>query len=219
MPTPPTHLTSVVNTSSSVPIDNSESYPSRTTNVTKVSLDEEINKISLTTNLWKSKNQNIEYMVITGHFIDSNWKLQKRVLSFVHVPPPCVKKKLVIDCPTRWNSTYDVLSSALKFKDAFPRFQDREPTYDCLPSLDEWEKVEMKVNNMKFMVLSKMTTDILIIPISIVASKSTFSAGGRVIDPYYSSLKPNIVQTLICHSDWVRVLHGVKKNQKVVEDC
>ena len=27
-------------------------------------------------------------MVITGHFIDSSWKLQKRVLNFVYLPPP-----------------------------------------------------------------------------------------------------------------------------------
>ena len=47
-----------------------------------------MNKISLTTDLWKSGSQKIEYMVITGHFIDSNWKLHKRVLSFVHIPPP-----------------------------------------------------------------------------------------------------------------------------------
>ena len=47
-----------------------------------------VNKISLTTDLWKSKSQKIEYMVITGHWIDQNWKLQKRVLNFVHVPPP-----------------------------------------------------------------------------------------------------------------------------------
>ena len=45
-----------------------------------------INKINLTTDLWKSGSQKIEYMVITGHFINSNWKLHKRVLSFVHIP-------------------------------------------------------------------------------------------------------------------------------------
>ncbi|GKA54913.1 zinc finger BED domain-containing protein RICESLEEPER 2-like protein [Tanacetum coccineum] len=38
----------------------------------------DIKRISLTTNLWKSKHQNTEYMVITGHFVDTNWKLQKR---------------------------------------------------------------------------------------------------------------------------------------------
>ncbi|KAL4569983.1 hypothetical protein LXL04_025632 [Taraxacum kok-saghyz] len=45
-------------------------------------------KICLTTDCWKSTHQKIEYMVVTGHFIDQNWRLQKRVLSFVHVPPP-----------------------------------------------------------------------------------------------------------------------------------
>ncbi|KAL4583285.1 hypothetical protein LXL04_007855 [Taraxacum kok-saghyz] len=47
-----------------------------------------VSKISLTTDCWKSTHQKIEYMVVTGHFIDQNWRLQKRVLSFVHVPPP-----------------------------------------------------------------------------------------------------------------------------------
>ncbi|GJT61665.1 zinc finger BED domain-containing protein RICESLEEPER 2-like protein [Tanacetum coccineum] len=47
-----------------------------------------INKISVTTDMWKSTNQKIEYMVLTGHFVDSNWRLQKRVLSFIHLPPP-----------------------------------------------------------------------------------------------------------------------------------
>ncbi|GKB46171.1 zinc finger BED domain-containing protein RICESLEEPER 2-like protein [Tanacetum coccineum] len=48
----------------------------------------DVKRISLTTDLWKSKHQSIEYMVITAHFVDANWKLQKRVLSFVEIPPP-----------------------------------------------------------------------------------------------------------------------------------
>ncbi|KZV21924.1 zinc finger BED domain-containing protein RICESLEEPER 1-like [Dorcoceras hygrometricum] len=44
--------------------------------------------ISLTTDLWKSKNQKIEYMVVTAHWIDLDWKLHKRVLSFFNIPPP-----------------------------------------------------------------------------------------------------------------------------------
>lgn len=47
-----------------------------------------VEKISLTTDLWKSKSQDKKYMVITGHFVDSDWKLQKRVLNFVEFPPP-----------------------------------------------------------------------------------------------------------------------------------
>ncbi|XP_028794392.1 zinc finger BED domain-containing protein RICESLEEPER 2-like [Neltuma alba] len=49
---------------------------------------EGVNKISLTTDMWKSAHQVAEYMVITGHFIDSGWNLHKRVLSFVKVPAP-----------------------------------------------------------------------------------------------------------------------------------
>ncbi|KAG8371476.1 hypothetical protein BUALT_Bualt13G0091500 [Buddleja alternifolia] len=47
-----------------------------------------VNKMSITTDCWKSKNQKIEYLAITGHWIDQNWLLQKRVLNFVEVPPP-----------------------------------------------------------------------------------------------------------------------------------
>jgi len=38
----------------------------------------------------------------------------------------------------------------------------------------------------------------LSILISNVASKSTFSVGGRVIDQYRSLLKPDIVEALVC---------------------
>ncbi|KAL2921347.1 Zinc finger BED domain-containing protein DAYSLEEPER [Bienertia sinuspersici] len=36
-----------------------------------------VDKISLTTDLWRSKPQKIEYMVLAAHFVDKNWKLQK----------------------------------------------------------------------------------------------------------------------------------------------
>ncbi|XP_061349869.1 zinc finger BED domain-containing protein RICESLEEPER 2-like [Gastrolobium bilobum] len=211
-----------------------------------------VKKISITTDMWKSSHQIAEYMVITGHFINSEWKLQKRVLSFVKVPPPrrgvevadaifkclqlwgienkifsvsvdnaayndvCIRnlkstlarntnlvlggqlfhvrccahilnllvqhglsqikgiienvresvkyvnhsdsrlktfcdivkkmgvkeRKLVVDCPTRWNSTYEMLSVASKFKDVFPEYKEWEPHYNYLPSTEYWEKVE-----------------------------------------------------------------------------
>lgn len=211
-----------------------------------------VNKISLTTDMWKSGNQKIEYMVITCHFVDSEWKLQKRVINFVHLPPPlrgidiadgiykCLKewgienkiytisvdnaakndvalrnlkdtfsrnkklicggklfhvrctahilnlmvqdgigkikhviqdirdsvsflnqsegrlilfseiaqqmqvpqRKLILDCKTRWNTTFLMLSTAIKFKDVFPRFQEREPNYYCCPSAEDWLKAE-----------------------------------------------------------------------------
>ncbi|KAM3270249.1 putative protein isoform X2 [Capsicum chacoense] len=49
-----------------------------------------------------------------------------------------------------------------------------------------------------------MARDMLAIPISSVASECAFSKGGRVIDPFRSSLTPKLVQSLICLQDWPR---------------
>ncbi|XP_071901055.1 zinc finger BED domain-containing protein RICESLEEPER 2-like [Coffea arabica] len=186
-------------------------------------------------------------MVITGHWIDTHWRLQKWVLNFVHVPPPrpgiaiadaifkclmdwgleskvytvlvdnasnndtalrCLKDAfsrnkcllakgklfhvrccthilnlmvqdglseiqdvvqairdtleyinktegrrlifaeivkqlrlpgnvLLYDCKTRWNSTYEMLACALKFQEVFPRFKDREPSYDFCATIED----------------------------------------------------------------------------------
>ena len=45
-----------------------------------------------------------------------------------------------------------------------------------------------KEKSMKFRILSKLAVNVLVVPITTVASKTTFSVGGRVIDPYRSSL-------------------------------
>ena len=42
------------------------------------------------------------------------------------------------------------------------------------------------------------------IPISTVASKSAFSTGGRVLDPFCNSLSPNTVEALISTQNWLR---------------
>ncbi|XP_059436160.1 zinc finger BED domain-containing protein RICESLEEPER 2-like [Corylus avellana] len=77
-----------------------------------------------------------------------------------------------------------------------------------------------KCNALKYRILSRMAKDILAVPISTVASESSFSAGGRVIEPHRASLSPDTVQMLLCGSDWVRALHGIKRksaSDKLVE--
>ncbi|WOL00012.1 zinc finger BED domain-containing protein RICESLEEPER 2-like [Canna indica] len=69
-----------------------------------------VNKISLTTYLWRSTNQKIG--------------------------------RLVLGCKTRWNSTYEMLAIAIKFKEEFSRFRHRELNYDSCPSEEDWKKVE-----------------------------------------------------------------------------
>ncbi|CAN1750160.1 Zinc finger BED domain-containing protein RICESLEEPER 2 [Linum perenne] len=207
-------------------------------------------------------------MVVTCHFVDKNWKLQKRVLNFCHVPPPhsgtnvsdalhkclvdwdienkiwtitldnaayndlamrtlkntltfvsklplsgeifhvrccahilnllvqcglkeiegiienvrqSVKhiamseqrvnwfreiakqlrlsgKKLTLDCCTRWNSTYFMLSGASEFKAVFPQYALRDSNYKWLPSEEDWLKVS---NVCQFLELFSDVTNII----------------------------------------------------------
>ena len=78
-------------------------------------------------------------------------------------------------------------------------------------ALDRWRN-----NSMKYRILSKMAADILAIPISTVASESTFSAGGRVIDERRTKLSEGSVEALICGGDWFRHKYNVKKKSKVI---
>ncbi|XP_059461777.1 zinc finger BED domain-containing protein RICESLEEPER 2-like [Corylus avellana] len=72
-----------------------------------------------------------------------------------------------------------------------------------------------KANTLKYRILSKVAKDILSIPITTVASESTFSAGGRVIDPHRASLAPETVKKLLCGADWVRAMYGLKRGGSV----
>ena len=85
-----------------------------------------------------------------------------------------------------------------------------EGSSNSFSALEWW-----KNNSLKYKILSKMAADILAIPISTVASESTFSAGGRVIDEYRSKLNEDSIEALICGGDWLRNKYGLKKKPKV----
>ncbi|KAJ4786180.1 Zinc finger BED domain-containing protein RICESLEEPER 2 [Rhynchospora pubera] len=78
-----------------------------------------------------------------------------------------------------------------------PVFQHRSSSpFDVL----QW----WKTNAVRYPILSKLAKDVLCIPITTVSSESAFSAGGRILDDYRSSLKENVVENLVCGGDWIR---------------
>ncbi|XP_022023193.1 zinc finger BED domain-containing protein RICESLEEPER 2 isoform X2 [Helianthus annuus] len=60
-----------------------------------------------------------------------------------------------------------------------------------------------KANEFRYPTLARMARDFLTIPVSTVASESTFSASGRVLNEHRSSLGKDTVEALICTKDWL----------------
>uniref|UniRef100_A0A5B6YZU5 BED-type domain-containing protein n=2 Tax=Davidia involucrata TaxID=16924 RepID=A0A5B6YZU5_DAVIN len=60
-----------------------------------------------------------------------------------------------------------------------------------------------KTNGVKFPTLQRIARDIFAIPVSSVASKSTFSNGGRLVSPHRSRLQPVTLEALMCAQSWL----------------
>jgi hypothetical protein len=79
---------------------------------------------------------------------------------------------------------------------------------DSLASGREGEDFDIlkwwKTKSDQYPVLASMARDFLAIPLSSVASESTFSTAGMIIDKYRNSLSPKTVEALICTKDWLK---------------
>ncbi|XP_077237236.1 zinc finger BED domain-containing protein RICESLEEPER 2-like [Tasmannia lanceolata] len=59
------------------------------------------------------------------------------------------EKKVCLDVPTRWNSTFLMLQVALEYKDAFLQMTQRDLNYQVAPTKDEWENAKIICNFLK----------------------------------------------------------------------
>ncbi|GAB2270329.1 hypothetical protein Dimus_038840 [Dionaea muscipula] len=60
-------------------------------------------RVSLTTDTWTSV-QNVNYMVITAHFVDDEWNLHKRIINFCPIASHTGKEigNLILECLIEW---------------------------------------------------------------------------------------------------------------------
>lgn len=56
------------------------------------------------------------------------------------------KKKVKLDCPTMWNSTFLVIKSALEMKEVFWHLSQTDPNYKFHPTDDEWKTAQVIFN-------------------------------------------------------------------------
>ena len=67
------------------------------------------------------------------------------------------KGSVILDVATRWNSTYHMLDTAIKFRKAFERMEEDDPSFvselnDDLPKDDDWKnggEMHLRVGNRK----------------------------------------------------------------------
>ncbi|KAH9668033.1 BED-type domain-containing protein [Citrus sinensis] len=61
-----------------------------------------------------------------------------------------------------------------------------------------------RVNGSRYPIFEKIARNVLVVPVSTVASESAFSTGHRIINEYKSSLTPAMVKALICTENWLQ---------------
>ncbi|KAG2720923.1 hypothetical protein I3760_02G056800 [Carya illinoinensis] len=110
--------------------------------------------------------------------------------------------------PTSSTMTFERSSSRTESNDFAAHMQKSQlELYLDEPRTNRNAKIDIlsfwKGNEFRYPNLACMARDILSVPVSIVASESTFRVGGRIIDQYRSALKPDIVEALVCTRDWL----------------
>lgn len=78
-------------------------------------------RISLALDLWNS-DQSLHYLILTGHFVDCDWKLHRRILSVILLPVPDSEvafNHAVSACLTNWS--FDNKLFSLTLNESFSR--------------------------------------------------------------------------------------------------
>ncbi|CAN1126365.1 Putative AC transposase [Linum perenne] len=68
-----------------------------------------------------------------------------------------------------------------------------------LPTIEDFDVLLWwKENSLTYPTLAMIARDVLVVPITTVASESAFSYGGKLVSPSRSRIYSNMVEALIC---------------------
>ncbi|KAM6553476.1 hypothetical protein CsatB_014238 [Cannabis sativa] len=90
-----------------------------------------------------------------------------------------------------------------------------------LPRTDEFFDIcnYWKITGSKYPVLNMIARDIFAVPVSTVASESSFSTGGRHVSPHRARLHPTTLEALVCTQSWLAIdKQGTKTKLITVND-
>ena len=95
-----------------------------------------------------------------------------------------------------------------KIKNEVDRYLNEPPEDIDTTNVDDFDILKWwMVNSVKYKVLSCIARDVLAVSVTTVASEAAFSIGGRILDPFRSSLSPKTVEALICLKNWLSESH------------
>nr|XP_043633307.1 zinc finger BED domain-containing protein RICESLEEPER 2-like [Erigeron canadensis] len=98
---------------------------------------------------------NVYYWKVTPKRSEEFEKMAHKVLKVSST------KKLILDCRTKWNSTYMMLDVALGYKDVFPSMKLKDKKYVCKPGDEDWKLAQVICDKLKtFYEVCKLKIDL-----------------------------------------------------------
>ncbi|KAJ4783290.1 Zinc finger BED domain-containing protein RICESLEEPER 2 [Rhynchospora pubera] len=84
---------------------------------------QDVHRISLACDYWTSSDQTTGYLCLTAHYIDADWKLQKRIICFNELSLPYngeIISNAIMDCLVKWGIENKIITitSALDYDGA-----------------------------------------------------------------------------------------------------